>query len=91
MYKRQALETAATGVRWDFAPMVSVVQDPRWGRTYEAFGDDTAAVTALSRAYLLGLQDAGDGRGLASPHAVLGTPKHYPVSYTHLDVYKRQL
>ena len=72
-----ALETAATGVRWDFAPMVSVVQDPRWGRTYEAFGDDTAAVTALSRAYLLGLQDAGDGRGLASPHAVLGTPKHY--------------
>ena len=72
-----ALETAATGVRWDFAPMVSVVQDPRWGRTYEAFGDDTAAVTELSRAYLLGLQDAGDGRGLASPHAVLGTPKHY--------------
>lgn len=72
-----ARETAATGVRWDFAPMVAVVQDPRWGRTYEAFGDDTAAVTALSRAYLLGLQDAGDGRGLASPRAVLGTPKHY--------------
>lgn len=72
-----ALETAATGVRWDFAPMVSVVQDARWGRTYEAYGDDTAAVTALSRAYLLGLQDAGDGRGLASPRAVLGTPKHY--------------
>ena len=72
-----ALETAATGVRWDFAPMVSVVQDIRWGRAYEAFGDDTAAVTELSRAYLLGLQDAGDGLGLASPRAVLGTPKHY--------------
>ena len=72
-----ALETAATGVRWDFAPMVSVVQDIRWGRTYEAFSDDTAAVTELSRAYLLGLQDAGDGLGLASPRAVLGTPKHY--------------
>ncbi len=72
-----ALETAATGVRWDFAPMVSVVQDIRWGRTYEAYGDDTAAVTELSRAYLLGLQDAGDGLGLASPRAVLGTPKHF--------------
>lgn len=72
-----ALETAATGARWDFAPMVSVVQDVRWGRTYEAFGDDTAAVTELSRAYLLGLQDAGDGLGLASPRAVLATPKHY--------------
>jgi beta-glucosidase len=72
-----ALETAATGPRWDFAPMVSVVQDIRWGRTYEAFGDDTAAVSELSRAYLLGLQDAGDGLGLASPHAVMATPKHY--------------
>ncbi len=72
-----ALETAATGVRWDFAPMVSVVQDIRWGRAYEAYGDDTAAVTELTRAYLQGLQDACDGLGLASPRAVLGTPKHY--------------
>ena len=72
-----ALETAATGVRWNFAPMVSVVQDIRWGRTYESSGDDTAAVTELTRAYLQGLQDAGDGLGLASSRAVLATPKHY--------------
>lgn len=72
-----ALEMVATGVRWDFAPMVSVVQDIRWGRTYEAYGDDTAAVTALTLAYQQGLQDAGDGLGLASPHAVLATPKHF--------------
>jgi beta-glucosidase len=68
---------AATGVRWDFAPVVAVLQDPRWGRTYEVFGDDTAAVTAFGIAQVRGLQDAGDGQGLASPHAVLATPKHY--------------
>ena len=72
-----ALEMAGTGVRWNFTPMVSVVQDVRWGRTYEAYGDDTAAVTELSLACVTGLQDAGDGLGLASPHAVLATPKHF--------------
>ncbi|WP_374687752.1 glycoside hydrolase family 3 N-terminal domain-containing protein, partial [Promineifilum sp.] len=62
-----AVECAATGIRWDFAPMVSVVQDVRWGRAYEAFGDGTAAVTELGAAYLRGLQD--DGEGLAGPTA----------------------
>jgi beta-glucosidase len=72
-----ALETAATGVRWDFAPVVAVLGDIRWGRAYEVFGDDTAAVTAFGVAQVLGYQDAGDGRGLASPYAVLATPKHF--------------
>jgi beta-glucosidase len=72
-----ALEMAAVGVRWNFAPVVAVLEDVRWGRTYEVFGDDTAAVTAFGLAQLRGLQDAGDGLGLASPHAVLATPKHF--------------
>ena len=82
-----AVECAATGVRWDFAPMVSVVQDPRWGRYYEAFGDDTAQVAELSAAYVRGLQEddgqqttddeGASGRGLAAATAVLATPKHY--------------
>ena len=52
-----AVECAATGVRWDFAPMVSVVQDIRWGRTFEAFGDETALVAELSAAYVRGMQE----------------------------------
>lgn len=91
-----AVECAATGVRWDFAPMVSVVQDARWGRYYEAFGDDTALVADLGAAYVRGLQEEDDGRQtihdsgasgtgpssvvrgpLASPTAVLSTPKHF--------------
>lgn len=56
-----AVECAATGVRWDFAPMVAVVQDVRWGRAFEAFGDDTALVSELGAAYVRGLQE-DDGR-----------------------------
>ncbi len=72
-----ALETAATGIRWNYGPVLAVPQDIRWGRTYEGFSDDTALVTELGQAYLLGLQDAGNGLGLADPAAVLGTPKHF--------------
>ena len=83
-----AVECAATGVRWNFAPMVAVVQDTRWGRAFEAFGSDTALVSELGAAYVLGLQEAGHQSpatggqrsatgGLSFPTAVLATPKHY--------------
>ena len=57
-----AVESTALGVRWNFAPVLAVVQDIRWGRTYESFGDDTATVTEVGVAYLRGLQEADDGR-----------------------------
>jgi beta-glucosidase len=68
-----ALETAATGVYWNFAPCVAVPQDIRWGRTYEGYSERTDLVTELSAAYLTGLQ----ADGLASPASVLACPKHF--------------
>ncbi len=70
-----ALEMLASGIHWDFAPCVAVPQDIRWGRTYEGFGQDTKLVSQLGTAYLLGLQNAGDG--LSDAHSVLGSVKHY--------------
>ena len=32
-----AEEMVATGIRWDFGPVVAVPQDVRWGRTYEGY------------------------------------------------------
>lgn len=62
----------ATGVHWAFAPTLAVVQDVRWGRTYESFGNDPALVRRLGQAAIEGLQDSlKDGRG------VLATAKHY--------------
>ncbi|RZL40078.1 MAG: glycoside hydrolase family 3 protein [Rubrivivax sp.] len=62
----------ATGVHWTFAPTLAVVQDVRWGRTYESYGADPALVAQLGKAAIEGLQDGlKDGRG------VLATAKHY--------------
>jgi beta-glucosidase len=62
----------ATGLHWTFAPTLAVVQDLRWGRTYESFGADPALVKRLGRAAVEGLQEGlKDGRG------VLATAKHY--------------
>ena len=68
-----ALEMVATGIYWNYAPVVAVPQDIRWGRTYEAYGEDTELVTELALACFNGLQ----GEDLADPMTVLATPKHF--------------
>ncbi len=68
-----AEEMRATGIPWNFAPVLAVVQDIRWGRTYEAFGEDTELVTRLGIAYQNGLQSVSEDDSLF----VLATPKHY--------------
>lgn len=65
-----AREMLATGIYWNYAPVLAVPRDIRWGRTYEGYGEDTELVTRLSLAALRGLQ----GTDLASPDTVLGTP-----------------
>jgi beta-glucosidase len=68
-----AEEMLATGIRWDFAPVVAVPQDIRWGRTYEGYSENTGVVTQLGVAYLRGLQSRAGGDSLT----VLATPKHF--------------
>jgi beta-glucosidase len=68
-----ALEVRATGMQWSFAPCVAVVQDIRWGRTYESFSEDPAIVKELGEAAVRGLQTAD----LRNPTSVLACAKHY--------------
>jgi beta-glucosidase len=67
-----AVESAATGVRWNFAPALSVPQDIRWGRTYEGFSSDPEIVARLGAAEVRGFQ-----WDLGGPAAVLATAKHF--------------
>ncbi|HLD17720.1 MAG TPA: glycoside hydrolase family 3 protein [Patescibacteria group bacterium] len=62
-----AEEMAMTGANWNFSPTGDVVQDIRWGRTYETFGTDPKMVSDLTGAYVEGLQS----------RSVVGTAKHY--------------
>jgi beta-glucosidase len=64
-----ACDLMGTGIYWNYAPVVAVPQDIRWGRTYEGYAQDTALVTELSLAFIDGLQ--GENFQVAS------TPKHY--------------
>ncbi len=68
-----AEEMIATGIYWNYAPVLAVVGDVRWGRSYESYGSDPDRVAALGTAYLIGLQ----GDDLAASDTVLATPKHY--------------
>jgi len=72
-----AREAAADGVRWTFAPMVDVAQDPRWGRVAEGFGEDAWLAAELGAAAVVGFQDGPGGEGLAGPDALAACAKHY--------------
>ena len=68
-----ARELVATNVRWTFAPAVSVPQDIRWGRTFEAFGQDPEVVARLGSAFVRGLSTEEGHTG----QQVLASPKHF--------------
>jgi beta-glucosidase len=74
-----AEEMLATGVQWNFAPVVAVPQDIRWGRTYEAYGEDPDLVSGLGSTYIQGLQSLPDGYKPAAAQElyVLATSKHF--------------
>jgi beta-glucosidase len=62
----------ATGISWAFAPTLAVVQNPRWGRTYESYSSDPALVRSYAEAMVGGLQGK-----LGSSTSVIATAKHW--------------
>ena len=69
-----AEEVAGTGIRWAFAPCVAVVQNERWGRTYEGYSQDLELVSELGAAAVKGFQ--GDELS-GKPDSVLACAKHF--------------
>lgn len=74
-----AEEMLATGIPWNFAPCIAVVQDVRWGRTYEGYGEETGLVTSLGTAYIKGLQTLTEGDNPAPGQSIFVLPsaKHF--------------
>ena len=62
----------ATGINWAFAPTLAIVQDERWGRSYEGFAADPLLVRAYAAAYVRGAQGQ-----LGAADSVLATAKHF--------------
>ncbi len=68
-----AIEAAAAGVHWTFAPMVDIGRDPRWGRVMEGAGEDTYLSSKIATARVKGFQ----GKGLGNTDAVMACAKHF--------------
>ncbi len=68
-----ALEASASGIHWNFAPMVDIARDPRWGRIMEGAGEDPWWGSQVAVARVKGYQ----GEDLSSLETVAATAKHF--------------
>ena len=72
-----AKESRAHGIGWNFAPMIDVARDCRWGRVSEGPGEDAYLASRFARAKIRGLQNDRT----SSENYVAACLKHY-VAYS---------
>ena len=68
-----AKESRAYGITWNFAPMMDVARDARWGRVSEGPGEDPCLASRFAKAKIRGLQEDPSGEG----NCVAACAKHY--------------
>ncbi|GMG98318.1 hypothetical protein Nepgr_000158 [Nepenthes gracilis] len=77
-----ALEVRASGIHYTFAPCLAVCRDPRWGRCYESYSEDTEIVRKMT-SVISGLQGEppkGHPNGypfIAGRNNVIACAKHF--------------
>ena len=69
-----ALETRASGISWNFAPVLDVAQQPLWSRFFETFGEDPYLVSQMGLAAIKGMQGE---QGVLSKQQVAACGKHF--------------
>ena len=91
-----AVEATAAGIDWNFAPMVDVARDQRWGRGIEGAGEDVLLSRIMADARVRGFQGRA---GLSAPAAMAACAKHFAaygaaeggLDYNSVDVSERTL
>ena len=91
-----AVEAAAAGIDWTFAPMVDITRDARWGRSVEGAGEDVLLGKLIAAARVRGFQGA---KGLEAADAVAACAKHFAaygaveagLDYNTVDISERTL
>ncbi len=68
-----AVEAAAVGINWTFAPMVDISRDARWGRVMEGAGEDPYLGAKIAFHRVKGFQ----GENLALPTSIAACAKHF--------------
>lgn len=68
-----AKETRATGIPWNFSPVLDLGRQPQWSRFYETFGEDVLLSQKMGAALVKGMQ----GNDLSAPDRLAATMKHF--------------
>ncbi len=72
-----AEESTASGIAWNFAPMVDIARDPRWGRVMEGAGEDVYYANLVTKARVKGFQGINDYKDFAKPNTMMACCKHF--------------
>ncbi len=75
-----AVEVRASGVPWNFNPVLDSGRQPLWPRLWETYGEDALLTTTLGTAYVKGQE--GDANDVSAPDRVACCLKHY-IGYGH--------
>lgn len=70
-----AYETRASGIPWNFSPVLDLGRNPLWSRTFETLGEDPYLVSEMGAAIIKGYQGTNP-RIIDSVH-VLSCMKHF--------------
>lgn len=71
--KVTAYECSEVGVYWNYAPILGIAREPRWGRIGETLGEDPLLASVMAYYQIRGYQ----GESLQHPNTIMATPKHY--------------
>lgn len=71
-----AREVVATGIDWNFAPVLAVVRNDLWGRAYEGYSEDPELVKQYAGSIIRGLQGTSQ-QELVDGNHVVATAKHF--------------
>ncbi len=61
-----AYETKASGIPWNFSPVLDVARQPLWSRYFETLGEDPYLASEMGKAIICGYQ--GDGTDMDNTH-----------------------
>ncbi len=71
-----AYETRASGIPWNFSPVLDLGADPRYSRIYEGFGEDPYVISTMGVQLVKGYEGMS-ADSLSSPVKVASCLKHY--------------
>jgi len=70
-----AYEVRASGISWNFNPVLDMGRSPLWPRLFETFGEDPYLASMMGEAYIKGLE--GENNDVGAPDKVAACMKHY--------------